>query len=203
MATLALAMLIAFGVSFVARVAIQLSRTGETGLIGIDWDAGPLVLLSGIAFIAGMAMGVASPPLAVSDVIEPIAAIESPPLQVLGAVLAGAGIVLVFAAQLGMGESWRVGVSDEQGTELVTGGLFALCRNPIYTAMIAAWAGFALMVPTVLGLAAVPAIVLALELQVRLVEEPFMVRAHGTAYAAYAGRVGRFLPGIGRGRPVA
>ena len=37
-------------------------------------------------------------------------------------VLAAAGGLAVFAAQLGMGESWRIGVNDEERTELVTGG---------------------------------------------------------------------------------
>ena len=32
----------------------------------------------------------------------------------------------------------------------------------------------------------------------RFVEEPYLRRAHGEAYRAYAARVGRFLPRIGR-----
>ena len=75
----------------------------------------------------------------------------------------------MFAAQLGMGESWRIGVSDEERTDLVTGGWFSLCRNPIYTSMIAGWTGFALLVPTWLGIAAVPVIATGLEIQVRFV----------------------------------
>ena len=72
-------------------------------------------------------------------------------LHVVGIVLAAAGGLAVFGAQLGMGASWRIGVSEDQGTDLVTGGWFTLCRNPIYTAMIVGWTGFALMVPTWLG----------------------------------------------------
>ena len=41
-------------------------------------------------------------------------------------------------------------------------------------------------------------IALGLELQVRAVEEPYLLRTHGDAYRAYAARVGRFLPGVGR-----
>jgi protein-S-isoprenylcysteine O-methyltransferase Ste14 len=33
---------------------------------------------------------------------------------------------------------------------------------------------------------------------VRFVGEPYLARAHGEDYRAYAGRVGRFLPGVGR-----
>jgi protein-S-isoprenylcysteine O-methyltransferase Ste14 len=41
----------------------------------------------------------------------------------------------------------------------------------------------------------------ALELHVRLIEEPYLQRVHGAQYATYAARVGRFIPGIGRLRP--
>ena len=41
-------------------------------------------------------------------------------------------------------------------------------------------------------------LVVALELQVRVVEEPYLLVAQGAAYADYAARVGRFVPGVGR-----
>ncbi len=119
-------------------------------------------------------------------------------MHAIGIVLAATSGLAVFAAQLGMGESWRIGVSDDQRTDLVTGGWFSLCRNPIYTSMIAGWSGFALMVPTWLGFAAVVVIALGLELQVRAVEEPYLTRTHGDEYSQYASRVGRFAPGVGR-----
>jgi protein-S-isoprenylcysteine O-methyltransferase Ste14 len=49
----------------------------------------------------------------------------------------------------------------------------------------------------VLAIAAFVALVTALELQVRLVEEPYLLRTHGENYANYAARVGRFVPGVG------
>ena len=41
------------------------------------------------------------------------------------------------------------------------------------------------------------ALVAAVQLQVRVVEEPYLRAVHGAAYDAYAARAGRFLPGIG------
>jgi protein-S-isoprenylcysteine O-methyltransferase Ste14 len=198
-AKLAIAMLVAFlALTLFVRVAIQVRRTGTTGLIGLRRGAGLLDWLSGILFIGGMAMGVASAILVLQDSLEPIDALDAGEVHAIGIVLAAGGGLAVFAAQLGMGASWRIGVSDDQGTELVTGGWFSICRNPIYTAMIVGWTGFALMVPTWLGFAAVVVIVLGLEIQVRAVEEPYLIRTHGDAYREYASRVGRFVPGIGR-----
>jgi protein-S-isoprenylcysteine O-methyltransferase Ste14 len=198
-ARLAIAMLVLFwGLAFFVRVAIQLRQTGSTGLIGLRHGAGPLDWLSGILFIAGMAMGVASVILVLNDSLEPFDALDVDGVHAIGITLAAAGGLAVFGAQLGMGASWRIGVSDDQGTDLVTAGWFSVCRNPIYTSMIIGWLGLALMVPTGLGFAAVVVIALGLELQVRAVEEPYLLRTHGDAYREYASRVGRFVPGIGR-----
>ena len=38
---------------------------------------------------------------------------------------------------------------------------------------------------------------LAIELQVRAVEEPYLEHTHGVTYRTYGSRVGRFLPGLG------
>jgi protein-S-isoprenylcysteine O-methyltransferase Ste14 len=198
-AQLAIGMLVVFfGLAGLVRIAIQLRRTGKTGLIGLRRDAGLLDWLSGILFVGGMAIGIASPVLVLNDVLDPISALDVDALHAIGIVLAASGGLAVFAAQLGMGESWRIGVSDEERTDLVTGGWFSLVRNPIYAAMIAGWTGLALMVPTWLGIAAIAVVFLGLELQVRFVEEPYLLRTHGTEYRSYGSAVGRFVPGVGR-----
>ena len=199
MAKLAIWMLIAFGVlTLGVRVAIQLRRTGSTGLIGLRPGAGPLEWLSGVLFVGGMAVGVGSVDLVLKDTLDPIDALDVDAVHALGIVIAAGGGLAVFAAQLGMGESWRIGVSDDQRTDLVTGGWFSICRNPIYSTMIVGWTGFALMVPTWLGFGAIVVIALGLEIQVRAVEEPYLLRTHGDEYRRYASRVGRFVPGVGR-----
>jgi len=198
-AELAIWMLVAIGLlTFVVRIAIQLRRTGNTGLIGLREGAGIADWGSGLLFVSGMALGAASPVLVLRDHLGTIDAIDVDALHVIGIVLAASGGLAVFAAQLGMGESWRIGVSDQERTDLVTSGWFAFCRNPIYTSMMVGWLGLALMVPTWLGFAAAGVIAVGLEIQVRYVEEPHLMRTHGYEYRAYTSRVGRFLPGVGR-----
>lgn len=69
-------------------------------------------------------------------------------------------------------------------------------RNPIFAAMIPTSLG--LLVPSVVAVAGFAALIAGLELQVRIVEEPYLPRTHGDRYASYASRVGRFMPGVGR-----
>ena len=199
MAKLAAVLLVVFLVlTLFVRVAVQLRATGKTGLIGLRKGAGPLEYLSGLLFVGGMAVAVVSIELVLQDDLDPIDALDVGALHAIGIALAALGGTAVFLAQLGMGANWRIGVSEDQGTDLVTGGWFQICRNPIYAAMIVGWIGFTLMVPTWLAFAALMMIAAGLELQVRVVEEPYLVRTHGSEYGAYAARVGRFVPGVGR-----
>ena len=80
--------------------------------------------------------------------------------------------------------------------------MFARVRNPIFTAMLIFAAGITLMTPNPLALAAFLVLLVTIELQVRVVEEPYLNTAHGQAYRDYCETVGRFVPHIGRIRDV-
>jgi protein-S-isoprenylcysteine O-methyltransferase Ste14 len=184
--------------TFGLRMLIQLRRTGSTGLHGIGGRPGSAEWIAGVGFTVAMLLGVAAPLLALLGVVEPIADLDRTALHVAGLVLAILGIVATFLAQVAMGTSWRIGVDPEESTRLVTDGPFALVRNPIYAALFPTVLGLALLVPSWVAIAGLVGLALALELQVRVVEEPHLLRTHGDAYAGYAARVGRFLPGVGR-----
>lgn len=206
---MAAAALVLYGVSlaltFGVRIAVQLRRTGSTGVHGLPRDASALERFAGVLFAASLAMGGAAPVLTLLGVLEPVPALDQTAVQVIGLALGVGGIGLTFGAQLAMGDAWRIGVDPEERTELVTDGPFAVVRNPIYSAMIPTVFGLVLMVPNALAIAAILCLVTALELQVRQVEEPYLLQVHGDAYADYASRVGRFVPGVGllRGAPLA
>ncbi|SFP02681.1 Protein-S-isoprenylcysteine O-methyltransferase Ste14 [Geodermatophilus dictyosporus] len=186
---------VALVVLFGVRSWVQYRRTGSTGFRGISGTPAQLEWWGGVLFVVAIVAGLAGPLLAVAGV-TPI----DPPtgLQVAGLVLALAGFAATLAAQTGMGASWRIGVDQAERTELVTTGAFAHARNPIFTALVAAQAGVVLMVPSWVSVAALIALVTAVQLQVRAAEEPYLLAIHGAEYAAYAVRTGRFVPGIGR-----
>lgn len=196
LAAYALYMALAFGL----RTVVQLRRTGSSGFEGVSGRPGSAEWWAGVLFVVAIAVGLAAPLLALTGVVEPVAVLDVTFVHAAGIVLFVAGLAATLAAQIAMGESWRVGVDETATTELVTDGPFALVRNPIFAAMLPASTGLALMVPSWVAGAGVAALVLALELQVRVVEEPYLLRTHGERYASYAARVGRFLPGIGRVR---
>jgi protein-S-isoprenylcysteine O-methyltransferase Ste14 len=184
--------------TLVGRALLQLRRTGSTGIAGPSGPPGSIEWTGGLLFVVALALGVAAGLLDLWDVVDPIAALDTTAVHVAGLILFALGLGGTIAAQLAMGRSWRVGVNETERTELVTGGPFKLVRNPIYSAMVPAVAGLTLLVPSVVALLGLALLVAAFEIQVRLVEEPHLLRAHGDAYAAYAQRVGRFVPVLGR-----
>ncbi|WP_307844414.1 methyltransferase family protein [Actinotalea solisilvae] len=164
---------------------------GFRGLSGRPWSA---PWWGGVLFAAALVLTTIGVVLAVTRTVPAAAPVGA---GWVGLALAVAGFVGVAVAQSGMGTSWRIGVDAKERTTLVTGGLFSAVRNPIFTAMCAALAGLVVMVPNALTVIGLVALVVAIELQVRVVEEPYLLAAHGEDYAAYATRVGRFVPGVG------
>ena len=185
---------LAFGV----RTAIQLRRTGSSGFSGISGRPGSAEWLGGVLFVVALVLGLLAPLLDLAGILDPIDPLDGEIGHAAGGGLFFGGLAATLVAQAAMGESWRIGVDESERTELVTDGPFSVVRNPIFAGMIPTSVGLALLVPNVVALLAVVALVLALEIQTRLVEEPYLLRAHGETYASYARRVGRFLPGIGR-----
>lgn len=180
------------------RIVIHRRRTGSSGVHGVSGQAGMLEWIGGILIFTAAILALVAPLLTVAGVLEPIATLDHPALQVIGIVIYSLGLIGTMVAQGMMGTSWRVGVDVEERSALVTDGLFTLVRNPIFTAMITAALGLMLMVPNPLALAAVACLIVATEIQTRFVEEPYLLNAHGDNYARYAQRVGRFMPLLGR-----
>ena len=199
MATVALILYVLYlALAFGLRTLIQLRRTGSSGFHGLGGRPGSAEWIAGVGFTLALLLGAAAPVLALLDVVEPIAALDTTAAHIAGLILALGGIGATFYAQVAMGTSWRIGVDPAERTALVTSGPFALVRNPIFAAMLPTALGLTLLVPSWIALAGLAGLVVALELQVRVVEEPYLLQAHGTEYATYASRVGRFLPGVGR-----
>lgn len=200
MAVLALVLLTAW-LLLVAGLptVIQLRRTGAASVPrfrdrpgSAQWWAR---LLSGVGFACAVAA-----PLAELAGLQPITILDRTTVRTAGAVLVVVGIAATVVAQLAMGASWRPNVDPKARTALVTSGPFRLVRNPIFTATAATATGLALIVPNLVAAAMLVAFVIALQVQVRLVEEPYLHRVHGGAWEQYAARTGRFLPWIGRHR---
>ena len=105
------------------------------------------------------------------------------------AVLALAG----FAATLrSFGDSFRVGIDKKKPDRLVTTGMFAVSRNPIYACFLLFFAGQFLVNPNWALAIVIPLLALAIHRQI-LREEAFLAVHYGADYSAYRKRVRRYL----------
>jgi protein-S-isoprenylcysteine O-methyltransferase Ste14 len=192
--------LVYLALTFALRVIVQLRMTGRTGLVSLRAVSSPMELLVAAFSIIALVTGFASALLPALQLDGPLSRPRPPsPLQFwLGALAYAGGVTATFVSQLAMGRSWRIGVDADERTELVARGPFLLVRNPIFSSMVLTASGLTLLCTSRLAWLALASLVLALELQVRAVEEPYLSRVHGARYRDYASRVGRFVPGLGR-----
>lgn len=186
--------LVFFTAAFGWRSWVQWRRTGDTGL-RLRAELGTVQWWAKLGFIVAIVAGVAAP-LAGFAGLDPLPALDRTIVRGTGIVLAVTGMAATLWTQHLMGASWRVGVDHQERTELVTAGVFGLVRNPIFTAMLIAALGFALLVGNVVAVLAFVALVVALEVQVRRVEEPYLRSVHGADYDHYTATTGRFVPRI-------
>jgi protein-S-isoprenylcysteine O-methyltransferase Ste14 len=101
------------------------------------------------------------------------------------------------SGNIGSAEWFGNGVDDSEATSLVRHGVFGVVRNPIYAAMFVFWLGSALIAPNIVVIVGYVLLAVSIELQVRLVEEPHLLKVHGGSYREYASTVGRFVPHTG------
>jgi protein-S-isoprenylcysteine O-methyltransferase Ste14 len=92
-----------------------------------------------------------------------------------------------------MGKNWRMSIVPDRTTELVTDGLYARIRHPIYTFSVLLMLCSVAVVPTI-PMAAVAIVHTALMILKAHNEERFLLRTYGERYADYCRRTGRFFP---------
>jgi protein-S-isoprenylcysteine O-methyltransferase Ste14 len=178
------------GLTFGWRSWLQYRSTGDAGY-RLSRAVPPAARTASALITAGAVTGLAGTAVATRSERR------RSPARVVGVAGIAAGLVGTYRAQLDMGRSWRIGLDVAERTDLVTDGLFRYARNPIFSFMTLVGLSSAVANPnaaTVVGAAMLTA---GVEVQVRLVEEPYLREAHGDSYTAYAAKTGRFVPRLG------
>jgi len=197
-AGLALGLYAAFvATAFGWRTWLQYRRTRDHGLRVLSLRVGSIEWLAVMFLLLGVTLAFAAPLSQLADLGVLTVPFAGSLLGPMGLVLMLLGFAGTILAQLEMGDSWRIGVDPREMTPLITDGLFRHVRNPIFSSMLLTIAGLMLMAPNILSAVALASSFLGIEIQVRRVEEPYLIRVHGSRYLSYARRVGRFFPRIG------
>ncbi|MCI8401131.1 MAG: isoprenylcysteine carboxylmethyltransferase family protein [Lachnospiraceae bacterium] len=115
------------------------------------------------------------------------------PVRIAGACAGIAGAAVFIVSVLTMRDSWRAGVSKEEKTSLVTGGIYQISRNPAFLGFDLVYIGIAAMFFNWALLAASVFAIVMLHLQIVKVEEPFLRELFGEEYMKYGEKVCRYL----------
>ena len=110
----------------------------------------------------------------------------------VGVLLCAAGFLLVLMSLVSFGSSFRVGIDASHPDKLVTTGLFALSRNPIYVAFWIVLLGQFFVFPNWLRLIYFGAASWLFHRQV-LREEAYLKEQYGRQYSDYCARVRRYV----------
>ena len=110
----------------------------------------------------------------------------------IGAGLVTLGLILFGFAFVSFGDSWRVGFDVKTPGTLVTRGIFAVSRNPIYVFLDLWFIGIFLINGTLIFLIFAVLAVAALHWQI-LQEEEFLLRLYGQPYQSYCAKTGRYI----------
>lgn len=169
---------IAFFLCVVVRASIQYARFGNSGLSLLKQPS-QAVIFFGLAAVFFLQAYINQREHTLS-------------VFCTGIMSYGCGILLTFISQLQMGSAWQVGINRKKATTLVTNGIYAVSRNPIYLALILILMGYLILTPTLTATFMVAASIYLIRRQV-LKEEKFLEETFGAEYRYYKRQTPRWL----------
>jgi protein-S-isoprenylcysteine O-methyltransferase Ste14 len=116
------------------------------------------------------------------------------PIVWLGALIVAAGIATRMKALLDLGSAFSMKVERRENQALVTRGLYATIRHPLYLASLLIALGIPILLSAWLTL--ILTALTAAGILVRIRKEERFMREQFPGYEEYAGRTWRLLPGI-------
>jgi protein-S-isoprenylcysteine O-methyltransferase Ste14 len=111
----------------------------------------------------------------------------------IGLALTAIGIGFAMAARLWIGRNWSGRVTIKEQHQLIQSGPYSLVRHPIYSGLLLALLGTALVHGELRGLLGFALAALGWVLKLRT-EEAFLFRQFGDAYLDYKQRVKALVP---------
>lgn len=117
------------------------------------------------------------------------------PLLWLGTALTAAGVAFAIWARVSIGSNWSGTITIKDQHELIQHGPYSIVRHPIYTGLLLAFLGTAIVNGELRGILGFVLVSLGFGLKLRM-EEAFMEQQFGSAYMDYKHRVKALVPFI-------
>ena len=118
---------------------------------------------------------------------------DTPPVQWLAVFITAAGVAIAFWARFHLGSNWSGVVTLKEGHELIRTGPYRAIRHPIYTGILIAFLGNAVLIGQVRGLIGLAIIWASFYIKARR-EESFLAQEFGPNFNEHTQHTGMFLP---------
>lgn len=111
---------------------------------------------------------------------------------IAGLSIAGLGVAVFIASLLSMKNSWRVGISAQEKTKLITAGVYRFSRNPAFVGFDLMYIGLWLAFPSGWHLIIAALAIISLHFQI-LEEERHLSNSMREEYQKYKNRTRRYI----------
>lgn len=122
----------------------------------------------------------------------PITSLQDDRIAMIGIVLMPIGALIMIISQLQLGASYRLNIPQGE-TRLVTNGIYALSRNPLYMGLYLMFLAVWLMIPNWIYIFCLVFFVINYHFKITVLEEPYLQATFAEDYSAYCRKVNRYF----------
>jgi protein-S-isoprenylcysteine O-methyltransferase Ste14 len=127
-----------------------------------------------------------------NELFIPIPFLSNDYIIFIGMFLLCLNLIISFLALMQMRDSWRVGIKENDKTELINSGIFRITRNPYFLSYIILFLAYILLVANVLIIISSLISIISIHKMI-MKEEKYLEALHGEKYLAYKKSVPRYL----------
>ena len=127
-----------------------------------------------------------------NELFIPIPFLTNDYLLFIGMFLLSLNLVISFLALVQMRDSWRVGIKENDKTDLINSGIFKVTRNPYFLSYIILFLAYIFLVANVLIIISSILSFISIHKMI-LKEEKYLEALHGVKYLDYKNNVPRYL----------
>jgi len=170
---------------FVVKNILTQRQAGKQ-IRGRNWEANFSILFFTLFISLSLFLSLQEQPMGQLIVFPPLIATS------LAFIILLVNLIISILSLMDIKDSWRIGVLEDQTTQLVTSGIYGFTRNPYFVSYFLMFAGYTILLQNL--------ILLGLSFfgfwfihQMIKKEEDYLNSVHGTAYQSYQQKVARYL----------
>jgi protein-S-isoprenylcysteine O-methyltransferase Ste14 len=168
---------------------ILLSKKLKVSVRGKNKEASISILLFTITIIIAIASLLSE---YLNELFIPVPVFAKDYLIIVGMFFLFLNLIVSFLALMQMRDSWRVGIKEDDKTDLIMSGVFKITRNPYFLSYILLFLAYMILVSNVLII--ISSILSFISIHKMIMkEEKYLEALHGAKYLDYKKNVPRYL----------